>query len=97
MNIVNLLGACTSVGGKLIAIMEYCNHGDLLAFLKKRRGVFYDTWERMQDGYDDFFCYMDAMNAGLQIARGMDFLSNKKGSEKNQQYFCFLHKIAYEN
>ena len=77
-NIVNLLGACTTVGEKLIAIMEYCNHGDLLTFLKKRRDVFVETWERTQQSYEDLFCYMDCMNAALQIAKGMAFLSTKK-------------------
>ncbi|XP_063784586.1 macrophage colony-stimulating factor 1 receptor [Pseudophryne corroboree] len=32
-NIVNLLGACTS-GGPILVITEYCQHGDLLNFLR---------------------------------------------------------------
>lgn len=34
-NIVNLLGACTS-GGPILVITEYCQHGDLLNFLRKK-------------------------------------------------------------
>ncbi|XP_066446481.1 macrophage colony-stimulating factor 1 receptor [Eleutherodactylus coqui] len=34
-NIVNLLGACTS-GGPILVITEYCQHGDLLNFLRRK-------------------------------------------------------------
>ncbi|XP_078509706.1 macrophage colony-stimulating factor 1 receptor [Lissotriton helveticus] len=34
-NIVNLLGACTH-GGPILVITEYCEHGDLLNFLRKK-------------------------------------------------------------
>ncbi|XP_018410447.1 PREDICTED: macrophage colony-stimulating factor 1 receptor [Nanorana parkeri] len=34
-NIVNLLGACTS-GGPILVITEYCPHGDLLNFLRRK-------------------------------------------------------------
>ncbi|NXT74408.1 CSF1R factor, partial [Zapornia atra] len=34
-NIVNLLGACTH-GGPILVITEYCRHGDLLNFLRKK-------------------------------------------------------------
>uniref|UniRef100_A0A8C5QBC6 receptor protein-tyrosine kinase n=1 Tax=Leptobrachium leishanense TaxID=445787 RepID=A0A8C5QBC6_9ANUR len=34
-NIVNLLGACTH-GGPILVITEYCPHGDLLNFLRKK-------------------------------------------------------------
>ncbi|XP_063301479.1 macrophage colony-stimulating factor 1 receptor [Pelobates fuscus] len=34
-NIVNLLGACTH-GGPILVITEYCQHGDLLNFLRRK-------------------------------------------------------------
>lgn len=34
-NIVNLLGACTH-GGPVLVITEYCHHGDLLNFLRRK-------------------------------------------------------------
>ncbi|XP_077330456.1 macrophage colony-stimulating factor 1 receptor [Lithobates pipiens] len=34
-NIVNLLGACTC-GGPILVITEYCQHGDLLNFLRRK-------------------------------------------------------------
>ncbi|XP_056372950.1 macrophage colony-stimulating factor 1 receptor [Hyla sarda] len=34
-NIVNLLGACTS-GGPILVITEYCQHGDLLNFMRRK-------------------------------------------------------------
>lgn len=37
-NIVNLLGACTS-GGPILVITEYCQHGDLLNFLRRKAEV----------------------------------------------------------
>ncbi|CAN2387383.1 macrophage colony-stimulating factor receptor activity [Pristimantis euphronides] len=37
-NIVNLLGACTS-GGPILVITEYCQHGDLLNFLRRKADI----------------------------------------------------------
>ena len=76
-NIVNILGACTS-GGKLIAIMEFCPHDNLMNFLKARRDVFSNDWNRKSNSYDEDFCLLDVAYAALQIARGMTFLSGKK-------------------
>ncbi|XP_072518536.1 macrophage colony-stimulating factor 1 receptor 1 isoform X2 [Salminus brasiliensis] len=41
-NIVNLLGACTQ-GGPVLLITEYCSHGDLLNFLRRRADVFLNS------------------------------------------------------
>ncbi|XP_034562745.1 vascular endothelial growth factor receptor 1 isoform X2 [Notolabrus celidotus] len=40
LNVVNLLGACTELGGPLMVIVEYCCYGNLSAFLKSKREVF---------------------------------------------------------
>ncbi|XP_069825230.1 macrophage colony-stimulating factor 1 receptor [Dendropsophus ebraccatus] len=37
-NIVNLLGACTS-GGPILVITEFCQHGDLLNFLRRKAEI----------------------------------------------------------
>ncbi|KAL7854261.1 hypothetical protein AOLI_G00211050 [Acnodon oligacanthus] len=41
-NIVNLLGACTQ-GGPVLLITEYCSHGDLLNFLRRRAELFFSS------------------------------------------------------
>uniref|UniRef100_A0AAR2K557 receptor protein-tyrosine kinase n=1 Tax=Pygocentrus nattereri TaxID=42514 RepID=A0AAR2K557_PYGNA len=41
-NIVNLLGACTQ-GGPVLLITEYCCHGDLLNFLRRRAELFFSS------------------------------------------------------
>ncbi|XP_051993223.1 mast/stem cell growth factor receptor kita-like [Xyrauchen texanus] len=48
INIVNLLGACT-VGGPTLVITEYCCHGDLLNFLRRKRDAFFSS--KTGDGY----------------------------------------------
>nr|XP_040023462.1 vascular endothelial growth factor receptor 1 isoform X1 [Gasterosteus aculeatus aculeatus] len=40
LNVVNLLGACTKLGGPLMVIVEYCRYGNLSTFLKGKRDVF---------------------------------------------------------
>ncbi|XP_030056197.1 receptor-type tyrosine-protein kinase FLT3 [Microcaecilia unicolor] len=41
-NIVNLLGACT-LSGPIYLIFEYCCYGDLLNYLRSKRGKFHKT------------------------------------------------------
>ncbi|XP_037530273.1 KIT proto-oncogene, receptor tyrosine kinase b [Nematolebias whitei] len=47
VNIVNLLGACTT-GGPILVITEYCCYGDLLNFLRRKRESFLNS----RDGGD---------------------------------------------
>uniref|UniRef100_A0AAV2LBP7 receptor protein-tyrosine kinase n=1 Tax=Knipowitschia caucasica TaxID=637954 RepID=A0AAV2LBP7_KNICA len=42
LNVVNLLGACTTPGGPLMIIVEYCRYGNLSSFLKTKRSLFVD-------------------------------------------------------
>ncbi|KAM9313196.1 macrophage colony-stimulating factor 1 receptor [Gastrophryne carolinensis] len=42
-NIVNLLGACTQ-GGPILVITEYCRHGDLLNFLRRKAEAMNDMF-----------------------------------------------------
>ncbi|XP_061416358.1 macrophage colony-stimulating factor 1 receptor 1-like isoform X1 [Lethenteron reissneri] len=39
LNVVNLIGACT-IGGPVFIVTEYCPHGDLLNFLRRKRASF---------------------------------------------------------
>ncbi|KAG8438959.1 hypothetical protein GDO86_005225 [Hymenochirus boettgeri] len=52
-NIVNLLGACTH-GGPILVITEYCHHGDLMNFLRKKaeaiNNIFIASLEEQQNG-----------------------------------------------
>ncbi|KAF4077216.1 hypothetical protein AMELA_G00205570 [Ameiurus melas] len=41
-NIVNLLGACTH-GGPVLLITEFCSHGDLLNFLRRKAPLFINS------------------------------------------------------
>ncbi|XP_034416288.1 vascular endothelial growth factor receptor 1 [Cyclopterus lumpus] len=51
LNVVNLLGACTKLGGPLMVIVEYCRYGNISAFLKGKRDVFvHKTPTRGEDG-----------------------------------------------
>ncbi|XP_043926027.1 macrophage colony-stimulating factor 1 receptor-like [Protopterus annectens] len=54
-NIVNLLGACT-YGGPILVITEYCCHGDLLNFLRKKADcvIAYPIKELLQDCIGDY-------------------------------------------
>ncbi|KAM9330391.1 vascular endothelial growth factor receptor 2 [Gastrophryne carolinensis] len=40
LNVVNLLGACTKPGGPLMVIVEYCQFGNLSAYLRSKRNEF---------------------------------------------------------
>ncbi|XP_041824241.1 vascular endothelial growth factor receptor 1 isoform X2 [Melanotaenia boesemani] len=40
LNVVNLLGACTKLGGPLMIIVEFCCFGNLSAFLKSKRNAY---------------------------------------------------------
>lgn len=53
INIVNLLGACTSrlIKGELYVLMEYCCHGNLQHFLQTNRDIFIDI--NYEDDDDD--------------------------------------------
>ncbi|XP_062867496.1 macrophage colony-stimulating factor 1 receptor isoform X2 [Trichomycterus rosablanca] len=48
-NIVNLLGACTR-GGPVLLITEYCSHGDLLNFLRRKASILFNP-ERSSSFY----------------------------------------------
>ena len=77
-NIVNLLGACTK-GERLLVILEYAPHGNLLNFLKGKRDIYEPTWTRTLNPEVEFtIAYLVAY--AYQICRGMEFLASRKVS-----------------
>ena len=77
-NIVNLLGACTTARSKLCIILEFCTHGNLLSFLRQKRGTYADRWEKHERDMANEFTNVDIMRIAMDIARGMEFLVSKK-------------------
>jgi FMS-like tyrosine kinase 1 len=76
-NIVNLLGACTT-GRKLYVILEFCPHGNLLMFLRSKRGIYDNTWVKEIYNPEKEFTLIDIVGAAFQIAKGMEFLASRK-------------------
>ena len=77
-NIVNLLGACTTKGSKLCVILEYCSNGNLLTFLRLKRDMYTDVWEKKEPDMTNEFTNLDLLKIAFDIARGMDFLVFRK-------------------
>lgn len=78
-NIVNLLGACTKgMERDLWIIIEYCSHGNLLEFLRKRRDIFEATWTTPTEHADVTFTTIDLYISALQVARAMEFLTTRR-------------------
>ena len=76
-NIVNVLGACTRYP-KLYMIIEYCSHGSLLAFLRKRREIFEPTWLMEDLASKEKFTIANLVSSAIQVCNGMRFLASKK-------------------
>lgn len=78
-NIVNLLGAVTMAGkGKLKVIIEFCPHGDLISFLRGKRTEFQPIWEKYETDMSNEFTYIDLLLTSFQVAKGMEFLQDRK-------------------
>lgn len=71
----------------LWVIIEYCPHGNLLDFLRKRRDIFEAIWTTPTEHADVSFTTIDQYICALQIARAMDFLASRRVSR------CFLNSI----
>ena len=78
-NIVNLLGACTT-GRSLYVILEFCPHGNLLSFLREKRDLYDSTWVKEVFDPEKEFTLIDLVGAAFQVAKGMEFLSERKVS-----------------
>ena len=76
-NIVNILGACTKYP-KLYMIIEYCSHGSLLDFLRKRREIFQPTWFKEDFASNERLTIVNLVSTAIQVCNGMRFLASKK-------------------
>lgn len=59
-------------------IIEYCEHGNLLEFLRKRRDIFTATWTAPTEHADVTFTTIDLYICALQVARAMEFLASRR-------------------
>ena len=66
-----MLGACT-LRGPLWVILEFCPHGDLLQFLRKRREVL-PQWKKESE-CTDMLCLMDLLRMAIEITEGMRYI-----------------------
>lgn len=64
----------------LWVIIEYCPHGNLLDFLRKRRDIFEATWTTPTEHADVTFTTIDLYICALQVARAMEFLASRRVS-----------------
>ncbi|XP_077448241.1 platelet-derived growth factor receptor beta-like [Stigmatopora argus] len=63
VNIVNLLGACTS-GGPVYLITEYCCHGDLANYLRRHKQTFGDGNVNAKREADGGYMHMSKQDVG---------------------------------
>ena len=63
---------------ELWVITEYCPHGNLLDFLRKRRDIFEPVWTRPTEQADVTFTTIDLYICSLQVARAMEFLTSRR-------------------
>jgi len=87
-NIINLLGCCT-YGGELLVIMEFAEQGNLRDYLRNNRHEFsYERPRKIVDSSvitldmtfveDNSLTFKDLMSFAYQVARGMDYLVQRK-------------------
>lgn len=76
-NIVNILGACTR-GRRLMVIIEFAPHGDLLAFLRERRDIYEANWAKTSHNPGQELTLVDLVMMAYSISQGMEFLASKR-------------------
>ncbi|KAM6986254.1 angiopoietin-1 receptor [Aplochiton taeniatus] len=76
-NIINLLGACEHRGYLYLAI-EYAPHGNLLDFLRKSRVLETDPAFAIANGTASTLSSQQLLHFAADVARGMDYLSQKQ-------------------
>lgn len=85
-NIVNVLGACTKYP-KLYMIIEYCSHGSLLEFLRRRREIFQPSWFKEDFTSKERLTIVNLVSTAIQVCNGMRFLASKKVTSLLIYYF----------
>ncbi|KAK8404807.1 hypothetical protein O3P69_001427 [Scylla paramamosain] len=81
-NVVKLLGACTSEGGPIYIIIEYCQYGSLRNYLKRSRHAEFEN--RVGSGpaegttADYAITPKDILSFAWQICKGMAYLTDMK-------------------
>ena len=78
-NLVNLIGACTK-SISLYVILEYCPHGNLKDFLQERSDKFEPRWFKNEEDMESELTFFDLSKIALQVARGMNYLEEKRVS-----------------
>ncbi|KXJ28420.1 fibroblast growth factor receptor 4 [Exaiptasia diaphana] len=76
-NIVNILGACTR-GRRLMVIIEFAPHGNLLAFLRERRDIYEPNWAKASHNPGQELTLVDLIVMAHSISQGMEFLFSRK-------------------
>ncbi|XP_022089020.1 fibroblast growth factor receptor-like [Acanthaster planci] len=81
-NLVSLLGCCSTDATPLCLIVEHCCHGDLLQYLRAKRGPMerldhFRMAEKADGTESDPLMPKDLLSFARQIARGMEYLSQK--------------------
>ncbi|XP_077402895.1 platelet-derived growth factor receptor beta-like isoform X7 [Vanacampus margaritifer] len=82
VNIVNLLGACTS-GGPVYVITEFCCHGDLANYLRRHKHTFVHGnahAKREADGYMD----MSKQEGGAIVSDNENAASGETGRQRHE-------------
>ncbi|XP_061596461.1 platelet-derived growth factor receptor beta-like [Cololabis saira] len=67
LNVVNLLGACTT-GGPLYLITEFCRHGDLVSYLQRNKQSFLQGDAPTRSDGDGGYMDMNKDNGGQYVA-----------------------------
>ncbi|KAH7639531.1 vascular endothelial growth factor receptor kdr-like [Dermatophagoides farinae] len=94
INIVNLLGACTSrlIKGELYVLMEYCCHGNLQHFLQTNRDIFIDiNYEDDDDDHCD-----DDEKPKTNLISSL-FIDDEEFNNKNDERISWIEMKPYPN
>jgi len=80
LNLVNLVGACTSelLSNEVYLLLEYCPFGDMKKFLVERRDKFMASLQNRPGHFESPFNSKLLYSWSYSIAQGMEYLASKK-------------------